>query len=190
MQELDEYAFKDLKEYLANVKATKKLGIYKNAITNTTIREPRLYYLLDKFAGLHVPIPYTTILINAKKIPIGSYVVAFGNYTDGELVMDGVEYNIRHRPMIVTKHTIKPHKGKRWTLAFYSTPTTFTKTYEPVVVDDEWVIKCDNEYLKYTPTKRPAHESSEEDDGPYNHTMTAAQNLMLRFRQDLEETKI
>jgi hypothetical protein len=85
--------------------------------------------------------------------------------------------------MIVTKHTIKPHKGKRWTLAFYSTPTTFTKTYEPVVVDDEWVIKCDNEYLKYTPTKRSAHESSEEDDGPYNHTMTAAQNLMLRFRE-------
>ena len=163
MQELDEYAFKDLREYLANVKATKKLGIYKNAITPTTLREPRLYYLLDKFAGLHVPIPYTTILINAKRIPTGSYVVAFGNYTDGELVMDGIEYNIRHRPMIAGKTTLKPCKGKRWTLAFYSIPTTFTKTYEPVVVDDEWVIKCDNEYLKYTPTKRPAHESTEDD---------------------------
>ena len=163
MQELDEYAFKDLKEYLANVKAIKRIGIYKNAITNTTIREPRLYYLLEKFARLHVPIPYTTILINAKKIPIGSYVVAFGNYTDGELLMDGAEHNICHRPMIVGKHTIKPCKGKRWTLAFYSTPTTFTKTYEPVVVDDEWVIKCDDEYLKYSPTQRQTHESTEDD---------------------------
>jgi hypothetical protein len=31
------------------------------------------------------------------------------------------------------------------------------------VVDDEWVIKCDNEYLKYTPTQRPTHESTEDD---------------------------
>ena len=84
--------------------------------------------------------------------------------------------------MIVGKHTLKPCKGKRWTLAFYSTPTTFTKTYEPVVVDDEWVIKCDNEYLKYTPTTRPVNESSE-DDEPYDHALTPAQNLMLRFRE-------
>lgn len=183
MQELDEYSFKDLREYLANVKATKKLGIYKNAITNTTIREPRLYYLLHKFAGLHVPVPYTTILINSKKIPIGSYIVAFGNYTGGELVMDGVEYNIRHRPMIAGKNTQKPHKGKRWTLAFYTVPTSCTIDYEPVVVEGEWVIKSNNKYLKYTPTQRPANESSE-DEGPYNHSLTQAQNLMLRFKEN------
>jgi hypothetical protein len=179
MEELDEYAFKDLREYLANVKATKKLGIYKNAITNTTLREPRLLYLLHKF---QVPVPYTTILINAKKIPVGSYVVAFGNYTGGELVMDGVEYNIRHRPMIAGKTTQKPHKGKRWTLAFYTVPTTCTIDYEPVVVEGEWVIKSNNKYLKYTPTQRPVNESSE-DEGPYNHSLTQAQNLMLRFRE-------
>jgi hypothetical protein len=53
-----------------------------------------------------------------------SCVVAFGDYTGGELVVDGKEYDIRHKPFkfcaAKTRHSVKPVlSGDRYSLVFF-----------------------------------------------------------------------
>ena len=53
-----------------------------------------------------------------------SCVVAFGDYEGGELVVDGKEYNIRHRPVkmdaSLLEHSVKPiTKGDRYSIVFF-----------------------------------------------------------------------
>jgi hypothetical protein len=87
-----------------------------------------------KLAAIICPqIPYTTIAVNINyealvhtdKNNIGpSCVVAFGDYTGGELVVDNIEYDIRHRPFIFnasyTRHSVNPiTSGTRYSIVFF-----------------------------------------------------------------------
>ena len=125
--------------------------------------DARLHYLLMKFARLHVEIPFTSVQINDsykcaahkdKHNSGDSYIVGFGPYTGGELVLkmpEDREYNIRHRPILFNgseiEHYTKDWVGRRWTIVYHTllSPTKFPMVknldqYEAVVVDGAWCI--------------------------------------------------
>jgi hypothetical protein len=80
--------------------------------------------------------------------------VAFGSFTDGELVLkDGVDkpYNIRHRPLLFDgsklEHYTKEFTGKRWSIVYHTlvSPPKHPmirklSDYEAVVRDGVWVM--------------------------------------------------
>ena len=209
LAELDEYAFKELREYLSKNKI--KSGVYgmdKIDLSKNSWLHPKLLYLLLKYALVHVPIPFTSIKVNVsrpEKIKGLSYIVGFGSYTGGELVLNGQENSIWHRPLIFNgsdiKHSVKSFVGKRWTIVFYTGNQTVRKLsdYEPVVrrEDGAWVIafrKDDGStvYLdKENGLPQPVKDRKTTPEPPTiedNPRLTAAQNLMLRFREPCHST--
>jgi len=73
-----------------------------------------------------------------------SCVVAFGDYTGGELVVNGVEYNIRHKPFkfcaAKTIHSVKPiTSGTRYSIVFFRPvmPKAFRAKYPANMGYDE-----------------------------------------------------
>ena len=159
LPELDEFAFRDLSEYL---KTGGTYGLKKDELTRQTLAKPYLYHLLMKFALVHVSIPFTTIKVNGKP-PKGCkeyYIVGFGNYTGGELRIANSNYDIWRRPRVVRE--VAEHlpvlTGKRMTLTFYAVETTRSLLeFEPVVVGDDWVIRQSRQFqppLYLRPEKR------------------------------------
>ena len=181
LEELDESAFRELIDHLTrkNIPINKYrtgVGVGRSQcfgmvrkrsqapdLSRQSWMDARLHYLLMKFARLHVPIPFTSVQINDsykcaahkdKHNSGDSYIVGFGPYTGGELVLkmpDDREYNIRHRPILfngsTVEHWTKDFVGRRWTIVFHTlvSPTKFPmiknlEQYEAVVVDGSWVI--------------------------------------------------
>lgn len=96
-----------------------------------------LYKLLLDFAEKHVKVPFTSITVNqnyqvSRHRDHGntgkSFLVAFGDYEDGELVIeDGPNagtHNIKNTPIIAdfneAWHSVKPFTGNRYSLVFYT----------------------------------------------------------------------
>jgi len=128
--------------------------------------DPRLHYLLMKFALVHLPpdLTFTSIQVNdSYKCEAHfdrhnqglSYIVAFGSFTDGELVLKEAggdkAYNIRHRPLLFdgskTEHYTKEFTGKRWSIVYHTlvSPPKHPmirklSDYEAVVKDGVWVM--------------------------------------------------
>jgi hypothetical protein len=167
MQELDESAFRPLAEYLANSRQPQSqvLGLanrrgFAPDLSKRSWMDPRLYSLVMKFALVSLPpdCPFTSVqLIRGdgkldKQNKGRTYMVRFGAYTDGELVLktpDDTEHNIRHRPIIFnpveTGHYFKEHKGECWTLVFYTLTTKMAPAhtlseYDGVFADGKWSI--------------------------------------------------
>ena len=178
LPELDESAFKDLREHLSdhNIQINKYrkgvgdgrsqcFGIVRKRslapdLSRCSWNDPKLHYLLMKFAREHVDIPFTSIQVNDSlkcaahkdKHNIGnSYIVAFGPYQGGELVISGKDYNIKHRPMLFDggklEHSTKDFTGRRWSLVFHTqeSPTRFPASrkltdYEAVFREGQYVI--------------------------------------------------
>lgn len=167
----------------------------KTDISRNSRLHPRLLYLLLKYALVYVPIPFTSIRINVskpEKIKGESYIVGFGRYTGGELVLNNQEYSIWHRPLIFNgsdiKHSVKPFQGKRWSIVFYTNNPMVGKLsdYEPVVVDGEWVIAFRKEGTYLDKKTQPLKDRKIMPEPPTlieDPRLTAAQNLMLRFRE-------
>lgn len=95
---------------------------------------PELYRALLIFGKKIVPsyIPFTAIQVNHNyktkkhidKANIGlSLAVSFGDFTGGELVIDGVEYQTKEHPVIFNgalfEHYNKPIKGNRYSLVYF-----------------------------------------------------------------------
>lgn len=227
LPELDEREFKDLREHLSkhNIpinKYRKGVGdgrsqcfgmVRKRSMAPDLSRnswcDPRLHYLLMLFARNHVEIPFTSIQVNdnypcAKhrdKHNVGnSYIVAFGDYTGGELVLDNKEYNIRHRPLLFDgskiEHSTKDFTGRRWSLVFHTleAPAKFPMVrklsdYEAVCRGGEYVIAWykDGEPTEYLskknglghPLKGRIKKNLPEAPKKLNAKMTDAQNLIL-----------
>ena len=175
--------------------------------------DPRLHYLLMKFALMHMPpgFTFTSIQVNDSytceahfdKHNVGnSYIVAFGPFTGGELVLKNPTdrgYNIRHRPLLfdgsVVEHYTKEFVGRRWSIVFHTLvpPAKFPMIrklddYEAVFRDGSWVIAWRREgestvYLSkknglphpLKGRKKPVVAAPVED-----ARFTPAQNLMLR----------
>ena len=181
LEELDESAFRDLVNHLTSKRIS--VNKYRRGVgegrsqcfgmvrkrsqapdlSRQSWMDARLHHLLMKFALLHVPIPFTSIQVNDSYLCAShkdkhnggdSYIVGFGPYTGGELVLkDPVdkEYNIRHRPILFNgaeiEHYTKQFSGRRFTLVYHTlvSPERFPMVnklddYEAVVVDGAWVI--------------------------------------------------
>ena len=93
---------------------------------------------LKKFIAEKKPdFQYTTIQVNKNvfcnphvdKNNVGpSYIIALGDFTGGELVVEGTEFNIKNRWKKFDgrrAHWINPFKGTRYSLVF------FTHTFKP-----------------------------------------------------------
>lgn len=97
---------------------------------------PYTFKLLQDFATKYVDISWNAITVNVnyKAEPhydrhnIGnSYLVAFGNFSGGELEICNGEYSglydVRHKPMIEdfskVLHSVTPFEGNRFSLVFY-----------------------------------------------------------------------
>lgn len=128
--------------------------------------DPRLHYLLMKFGLVHLPpgLTFTSIQVNDsykcaahfdKHNSGDSFIVAFGSYTGGELVLKEVggdkDYNIRHRPLLFDgsklEHYTKEWVGRRWSIVYHTlvSPPKHPmirrlEDYEAVVKDGVWVI--------------------------------------------------
>jgi len=236
LPELDESAFRPLMDHLSkkNIQMNryrKSVGdgrsqcfgmVRKRSMAPDLSRQswldPQLHYLLMKFAALNVPIPFTSIQVNDslkcashkdKHNEGDSYIVGFGQYTGGELILKGDgggEFNIRHRPLLFNgseiEHETKDFTGRRWTIVFHTlvSPPKFPmirklSDYEAVFKDDNYVIAW---YRDGLPTmylskknglphtlkgrKKVKFEEPETEDDP---GLTVAQNLMLRARNVL-----
>ena len=97
---------------------------------------PYLYKLLLDFAEKYVEIPWTSVTVNQNYAAgkhrdrgnIGeSYLVAFGDYTGGELRFwegerEGI-WDINKKPIVadfsVLEHSVEPFQGERYSLVFY-----------------------------------------------------------------------
>lgn len=89
---------------------------------------PELYEKLVEFGKTFVPLEWNAIMFNYNfktrphKDPqnVGnSYIIGFGNYTGGELVIEGDEFDIRHKPQIFNGY-LKQHWTKEWVGNRYS----------------------------------------------------------------------
>lgn len=94
---------------------------------------PRLYRLLCGFISAYHPnFKYSTIQLNKNfqclphvdKYNKGpSYIIALGDFTGGELVIEGESYNIRNRWKKFDGrklHAVSPFRGERYSLVFFT----------------------------------------------------------------------
>jgi len=181
--------------------------------------DPRLHYLLMKFAvNLPSDFTFTSVQINDSyaceahfdKHNVGnSYIVAFGPYTGGELVLKNPtdkEYNIRHRPLLfdgsAIEHYTKEFTGRRWSIVYHTlvAPAKFPMIrklddYEAVYRDGSWVIawRRDGESTVYLSKKNGLPHPLRGRKKPAivapvgNPRFSDAQNLMLSVHEDVEE---
>jgi len=236
LPELDESAFRPLIEHLSkhNIPINKyrqKVGIGRSQcfglvrkrslspdLSRCSWLDAKLHHLLIKFGLLNLPegFTYTSIQVNDSflckthkdKHNVGqSYIVGFGNYTGGELVLkqpDDTLYNIRHRPVLFngseTEHYTKEFEGRRWTLVYHTivAPAKFPllrklSDYEAVALNGTYVIAWYREgeptvYLsKHSglphPLKGRKKRKPEQVLEPQDPSLTPAQNLMLRAKR-------
>ena len=125
---------------------------------------PYLHHLLIEFGRLHVPIPFTSIQVNQNykcaehkdKHNQGlSYIVGFGDYQGGDLILDlsGVKtnFNIKYKPLLFNGaeilHSTQDFTGNRFTVVYHTlvAPEKFPavhrlEQYESAVVDGEYMI--------------------------------------------------
>jgi hypothetical protein len=94
---------------------------------------PEVLKLLEKVALHYFPdFSYDTITLNhnIQCLPhydgrnVGeSFIIGFGEYTGGELVIEGQEFDIRYKPLLFNgasmKHWSNQWKGDRWSAVYY-----------------------------------------------------------------------
>jgi len=123
---------------------------------------PRLHYMLMEFGERNVRkhIDWTSIQVNCNYTcaphkdngNIGeSYIIAFGDYTDGAVCIEDVDYPIHQRGLLFDgsqlQHWTRPWTGTRYSIVYHTIRPRFpaVKTlsdYTAVVVDGSWKIRC------------------------------------------------
>jgi len=151
MSEIPIEEFKDILEFLnkrpmeinkwrANVGLGRSqcLGIVNKRclppnLSRQSWRNPYLHHLLMKFAAKNINIPFTSIQVNQNmtcaahkdKGNLGiSAIVAFGDYSGGDLVVDGVHHDIKNKVLLFDgskeEHYTAPFSGERFSLVFHT----------------------------------------------------------------------
>lgn len=138
---------------------------------------PKLLYHLQEFAENYVDVEWTSVTINQNyqclphrdKSNFGpSFLVAFGDYQGGDLVIHEGDlsgsYDIRYKPFKTdfskVLHSVKDFTGNRYSLVFYNLKTTKMPS-EPlpegraVLEDGKYVFKRGDKVI--TPKEGLAH---------------------------------
>lgn len=124
---------------------------------------PKLLFHLQEFAEKYVPVPWTSITVNQnyrcmphrdKGNTGDSFLVAFGSYTGGELLIHGGDlsgsYDICCKPITTdfskVLHSVEPFTGNRYSLVFYTLksnkmPLTPLPVGKAVFENDKYVFK-------------------------------------------------
>jgi len=131
-------------------------------ISRQSWRNPYLHHLLMEFAKKHINIPFTSIQVNQNmtcaahfdKGNIGvSAIVAFGDYSGGELIVEGVKHDIKNKIFLfdgsAQEHYTAPFTGERYSLVYHTiapqerwgwvVPSILD--YEAVMHDGIWKMK-------------------------------------------------
>lgn len=104
------------------------------ALSRTSCNNAEFFALLMAFAKRFVPISFSSIQVNQSynckphrdMHNIGqSYIIAFGPYTGGELMIHGDKaYDIRHKPLLFDGskllHSTLPFEGERISIVFHT----------------------------------------------------------------------
>jgi hypothetical protein len=125
-------------------------------ISRASYQDPRFYFLLLKFARLHINIPFTTVeFYENKPIPFKkekqfkgqSVLVGFGTYTGYEVENSPTEfYNILATPLLLEETDLpqlqKEGEGHACFLWFrhLANPTKSLLDYDAVMYNTEWCI--------------------------------------------------
>jgi len=144
LREISEYLLKHpvektiYRKNVADVARSQTYGIVNRRclppdLSRTSWRNPSLYKMLMNYAKKNVKIPFTSIQVNdnvvcAKHKDKGnvgtSYIVAFGDYTGGELNVEGTLYDIRYKPLLFDGskqlHGTEPYVGSRYSIVFFT----------------------------------------------------------------------
>ena len=125
-------------------------------------KRPYLYKLLLDFAKEYVTVPFNAITVNQnfkcqphrdKNNQGNSFLIAFGDYTGGELEIHEGErkglHNINRTPIIddfsKLLHSVKEFEGERYSLVFY----TFAHKKWKADVPESEVKEVDGKWLFY-----------------------------------------
>lgn len=106
---------------------------YKDGVWNT--KKPEIWKLLQAY-GATVPVAWTSIQINQNcvcakhrdKNNVGdSYLVSVGDYTGGELVVEGVPYNTKEAGIVFNGSELEHWNneitsGNKWSIVFFPAP--------------------------------------------------------------------
>ena len=121
-----------------NYRGQKSLGGRTRGPSRYNSKFPELFAEVKKLMENHDPdFKYTTIQVNKNiqskphvdKNNIGlSYIIALGNFTGGELILEGKHHNIKNNFLKFDGrlgHWVEPFSGTRYSLVF------FTHTFKP-----------------------------------------------------------
>jgi len=131
-------------------------------VSRQSWRNPRLHHLLMLFAAKYIKIPFTSIQVNQNmtcsahrdKGNTGmSAIVAFGNYSGGDLVVEGKSHDINRKILLFDgskeEHYTAPFTGDRYSIVFHTIApqekwgnrVPAISEYEPVVHDGRWKLR-------------------------------------------------
>lgn len=120
-------------------------------ISRNNWKRPYLSMLLERYGETIAPFDYTSITVNQNYLSKPhkdkgnqgpTYIVAFGNYTGGELNIDGHgDFNISENALIfngaTNTHSTKEFIGNRYSIVFYKAsnppPTCYCMRPIPIV---------------------------------------------------------
>jgi len=131
-------------------------------------QRPYLYKLLLDYGKKFVPIPYTSITVNQNYLAskhrdkgnVGnSYLVAFGDYTGGELQIYEGDLSGCHdvRTPLTTDfskvfHEVKPYVGNRYSLVYYVAKKSSGLPAPSVeMINGKWTFKRGDEAINGLP---------------------------------------
>jgi hypothetical protein len=124
-----------------------------------------LFRLLVDFAKKYVPVPYTSIQVNQNYNckphrdihNCGtSYIVAFGEYTGGRLVIEGKSFDVQYRPVLFDGskllHSTTPFEGNRVSIVYHTIATTPRFPFIQSITDYEFLVDGGVEKIRHIPT--------------------------------------
>lgn len=141
----------DIIQYLTAKKPKghlRTLGLKKGQLTPQTVKEPRLFYLLQRWLRTVCPIPYTTIEVNdsidykPKKTKHSFWAISNSAQLKTD---DGVTHQLLDGKVFpaMTSHSIILGPGRSITVTCWTDPTDPSLTldaFEAVCVSGEWKI--------------------------------------------------
>lgn len=139
---------------------------------------PYLYKLLLDYGKTYVDISWNSVTVNTNyqasphrdKNNVGdSYLVAFGDFTGGELKIDEGElqglHTIRHKPITTdfskVYHSVLAFEGNRYSLVYYQFQNSRSVPLPPPTVKEEkgkyYFYRGDDKITRKTPLPHPLH---------------------------------
>ena len=134
-------------------------------LSRHTCNHVDMFRLLLEYARKYVPIPFTSIQVNQSyncKPHYDlhnhglSYIVAFGDYTGGRLIVEGKRFDIQYRPLLFDGskllHSTTPVEGERISIVFFTIAPTPKFPFIQNLDDYEVIVDGGVDKIRHIPT--------------------------------------